>query len=271
MGSVGADIPRMDVEPSKDLDKMDRPKIQGPGGTQMADMLIQNGVIEPDLVPLGDDAFHRRFQNDMKEVDWNEYKSIEQLEDEQVADNVLEKIRKQRREQLKLERAKKRFSGLREITEAEFDRECRETKDQVVLLLYSPVQPASDVISKCLESLANKFDEIKFLKLIGNRAIKNFSEEDCPTVMLYKNGEVQGQFAGAQAFAGLKTTQDVIEWDFAQLYFLETDLEEDPRIAKRSQFSSKTNFVRVKQTYRRGGDVSSDEDYFDESNDEEDD
>jgi len=170
---------------------------------------------------------------------------------------------------MKAERAKKKYGDVREITEAEFQRECKdENGGTVVLLLFLPTQPASDVMNSCLKDLARKYEEVKFVKLLGNRAIKDFSENQCPTIMCYEKGEVTCQFVGLSHFAGFKTTADVVEWELADLNVLDTDMDEDPRITEKEKYTRKTNFVRSRPTYKRGGDVSSDEDYFDESGEE---
>lgn len=251
----------------KDLDEMERPKVQAAAKTQMDDTLVACGVIDPELEDMNDDEFHLRFQNEMAQIDMNDYKPIEQLEDEQVSDDILEKYRRQRLREMQEERAKSKFGDLREITDKEFETEVRAFQGVVVCCLYDPKTSSSDVMCRCLIQLAAKFPEVKFLKLIGDGRISGFDSRNCPTLMCYKKGDVLAQFVGLQAFAGLKTTADVVEWELQKEWVLESDLEEDPREADRNKFRMKTNFVKGRSTYRRGREADSDSDPYDDDDD----
>lgn len=59
-----------------------------------------------------------------------------------------------------------------------------------VLLLYKPNHEESELMIRILKHLAEKFPRIRFRKLLGNEAVKNFPPDQCPTLMVYENGKV---------------------------------------------------------------------------------
>ena len=81
--------------------------------------------------------------------------------------------------------------------------------------------------------------------------ISNLPREDCPIVMVYRNGKVTGQFVKLKSFAGPKTTTDIVEWDLARLGVLQTKLTEDPRPSFRIK---KTNRGRTARARADDGD-----------------
>ena len=81
-------------------------------------------------------------------------------------------------------------------------------------------------MERALSALARKFREVKFIKIRGSDAIRNYPDNLCPTLvshhsivstyllislqLVYKGGKVQQQYVGLTPFAGLYTDSDGI-------------------------------------------------------------
>lgn len=243
----------------------DRPMVAQTGKTQMEETLMQKGVLQRQQGEMRDDDFDLLMQEERKQFDRNEYKTIEQLEDEQVDDNTLEFYRRKRLQEMQQEKQRQaNFGGLKEIMGEMFESDIKKHDGPAVLLLYRPGSEPCQLMTRILTTLAAKFPAVKFRKLLGVMAVKGFPPENCPTVMVYLGGEVQGQFVKLDAFAGPKTNADVVEWCLSRLDILNTELEEDPRYVS-AKFSIKRDFVGKGGNRRRPQDgLDSDLDESDE-------
>lgn len=222
-----------------------RPIVPGLGVNNLHDHLIAGGCVEQPYEPMGDDEFHQIIRDKMEKIDKNAFKTIEQLEDEQADDDTLEKYRKIRLQEMKEMKEKEKYGELTEITALEFEEEVKKSDELCCMLIYLRDHRESDILKGCLESLASKFKFIKFLKIVAGESLMNFLPEDCPTLMLYNKGDVVGQLVKLDAFAGYKTTPDVVEWELSERDILDTDLDEDPRENEitASMYRQKANFV----------------------------
>mmetsp|Transcript_22352 Transcript_22352/g.43452 ORF Transcript_22352/g.43452 Transcript_22352/m.43452 type:complete len:172 (+) Transcript_22352:632-1147(+) len=97
----------------------------------------------------------------------------------------------------------------------------------VVMLIFSGSTECA-ILAKLLKTLSFKFPKISFFKIEQSEMLRNVPKEDCPIVMVYNNGVVIGQFVKLDAFAGAKTTSEVVEWKLSKLGILKTTLEDDP-------------------------------------------
>jgi len=83
---------------------------------------------------------------------------------------------------------------------------------------------------QCLEILAEKFKECKFVKINGQECIEDYPEEFCPTLIIYKNENPIGHIKGLECFGGVDViSPDIIEWELAQLGVWKTQIETNPR------------------------------------------
>jgi len=243
-----------------ELDRPTVPVMDGEMETCMEDKMVEGGVIERPEVAMKDDDFHMLLQEERDKIDFNEFKSIEQLEDEQLAEDQLEMYRRKRIAELIQQKKAEKFGTIVEITETEFEKEVKEAGVFVIMLIYRPGLEDCTVLEKCLAAVAAKFRHLKFVKIMATgRNIKNFPLTHCPTVMVYNSeGGVMDQFVTIASFHGLKTTADIVEWEFAKLQLLDTELEDDPRNDKKNQFK-----IRQQSKYvgSRHQDSDSEEDF----------
>lgn len=237
-----------------------RPMVATKGETNMTEHLMKGGFIERGEKPMKDDDFHLLLQEEAERIDKNEYKSVEQLEDEQADDDTIEHYRRKRRLELLADREKQQgFGGMKEIMAEMFENEVTNFKGPAVMLLYRTDHEESELMTRLLTQLAKKFPHVKFRRLLGNIAVENFPPQNCPTVMVYEGGEVIQQFVTLHAFGGPKTNADVVEWCLAQLNILHTDLEEDPRFSA-TRFNVRRNYVDRGSNRQAGRDDLDDSD-----------
>lgn len=126
---------------------------------------------------------------------------------------------------------KEKFGQLYQIGEKDFVNEVSKAGQDLWVILhlfiYSKVE--CQLLNQCMSTLAPKFRAIKFLKIVANECIHNYPTQNCPTILIYRNGDVAKQIVGLEMFGGLKMTAKSLEWTLAQSGVLTTDLEEDPR------------------------------------------
>lgn len=68
--------------------------------------------------------------------------------------------------------------------------------------------PLCTLINQHLSVLAQKFPQTKFLKSISTTCIANYPDRNLPTVFVYKEGEMKGQFIGPLVFGGMNLKCD---------------------------------------------------------------
>lgn len=74
----------------------------------------------------------------------------------------------------------------------------------VHLSLHSKLQ--SRILEHLFESSARKYPEIKFVEIPANRAIENYPEKNCPTLIVYYNGKVLKNIVTLLELGGNNTT-----------------------------------------------------------------
>jgi len=158
---------------------------------------------EPTMTELS-----KKAMNEAETYDPLEKKSLEELKDleDDLDDNFLEEYRKKRMEELKVEAKKPYFGKVLEINEQEYiDEVTNATKDVfVVLNLYQDYIIESLLVNKCMEILAAKHTGVKFVKIIATKCVKKFPDDNCPSILIYRNASIHKQFIPLKYFATLR-------------------------------------------------------------------
>ncbi|XP_058882773.1 phosducin-like protein 2 [Acipenser ruthenus] len=133
-------------------------------------------------------------------------------------------------------KAKQRNIGFGELTEISGDQYVKEVTETgehvwVVLHLYRPGIPMCTLLNHLLSLLSQKFPETKFLKAIANSCIPNYPDRHLPTIFVYKNAQIHGNFIGEAQCGGKNLKKEELEWMLASVGAVNTDLEENPRKA----------------------------------------
>lgn len=84
-----------------------------------------------------------------------------------------------------------------------------------------------------LLELSSKFRGTKFVRCKASDAIKNYPENKCPTLLVYKDGKVLKQLIGLGAYGVVHPIAEDIEWALSKTGAVETEMTEAPREARR--------------------------------------
>ena len=55
-----------------------------------------------------------------------------------------------------------------------------------------------------LNQLAQLYPSTKFISIISDHCIENYPDKNCPTMIIYRKGEMMGQIVGLSAMGGDK-------------------------------------------------------------------
>jgi Phosducin. len=97
------------------------------------------------------------------------------------------------------------------ISKPEWAREVTEASHQgpVFVNLTSPqgdANPESRVLSALWKQAAREYGEIKFCEIRADRAIENYPERNCPTILVYRNGDIIKQVVTLATVGGVRMT-----------------------------------------------------------------
>lgn len=128
------------------------------------------------------------------------------------------------------------------ISRTEWNEEVNESSHSkwVVIVLTSD-SCAPNVIPEHLElcrtleqsiipRLAEKFSEVKWVRIPSKSAIENWPDDNLPTLFCYRHGKLMQQLVGLGDFEQID--EDYVEYKLGQLGVLETDLDVPPTINK---------------------------------------
>ncbi|CAI4809339.1 ADE_G0051040.mRNA.1.CDS.1 [Saccharomyces cerevisiae] len=177
------------------------------------DILRAKGVI-PERAPSPtakleealEEAIAKQHENRLEDKDLSDLEELEDDEDE----DFLEAYKIKRLNEIRKLQERSKFGEVFHINKPEYNKEVTlvsqgkkyegtQTNDNgeedeggvyvfVHLSLQSKLQ--SRVLSHLFQSAACKFREIKFVEIPANRAIENYPESNCPTLIVYYRGEV---------------------------------------------------------------------------------
>jgi len=116
----------------------------------------------------------------------------------------LHEYRQRRIEELKRKRYQERFGDVRDIARDEWISEVTEGSSTcwVVVHLYQDSVEDCNLLNEFLSQLAQKFREIKFLRIKSNLAVENWPDRNLPALFLYNGGELKYQLVTLRQLRG---------------------------------------------------------------------
>lgn len=184
--------------------------------TEWNDILRKHGVI-PEKPPSPSaqleealqEAVVKQWENRLEGKDLEE---LEELEDEEDEDFLEEYKNKRLRELAELTK-KAKFGRVYPVTKPEYKVEITDASEDcfVVTHLSSQGVLQSRLLSSLFTQLASKFAEIKFVEIPGSRAIENYPDSNCPTILIYFKGDVVKQYITLTQLGGNATTLKDLE------------------------------------------------------------
>lgn len=110
---------------------------------------------------------------------------------------------------------------LREVTDA--------STVTTVLVLLKSSNSESCVISELWQKVAIKYGDIKFCEIKADMAIEGYPDQNCPTILVYRNGEIIRQILTLAKLGGVNTSMADIETLLLDVGAINSD---DMRITK---------------------------------------
>lgn len=181
---------------------------------------------------------------------------------------MLESYRQARLAAMKAARSAAKFGSMTHLSRADFVREVTDaSKDAwVIVLLYKDSIDASRMLEEAMVHAAEKFravrvpplrapamraplnhagcrmlptttpPQVKFMKIVADQCIENYPDSNVPSVLVYHDGEMVTTQVGINGpFGGAPVRTIDIEYWLYELGAIETELEDDPRVAKRER------------------------------------
>lgn len=99
----------------------------------------------------------------------------------------------------------------REVTE-----ESRKAWVAVLLTSSSGTNAESRVLVEVWRELARRFGDVKFCQIQGDLCIEGYPDRNCPTVLVYKDGDVKRQIVTLRELRGDETKTEgewILRWD----------------------------------------------------------
>lgn len=213
--------------------------------TEWEDILIKKGITTKEDVLLGkglnpEDFLEKKPLEVPLEADEREQAiaeadldELDELEDEFTDSRALDVYRQQRLKELQEKRARSRFGDVVEIAKDEWVREVTEGSagsTWVVVHLYLDALVESSLLDEATINLARRFPYVKFLKIRATSAVENWPERNCPTLFLYRDGELREQMITLNKIGGKSMKVADLEWWFVKKGIItDSELDEDPR------------------------------------------
>ena len=86
------------------------------------------------------------------------------------------------------------------------------------------------ILNDCLDQLAKKHPNTKFIRAIATQCVENFRDSDCPALFFYKNGELLHNIIPAREILGGKRMNvQCVEFVLGLNRMLRCELDKDPR------------------------------------------
>jgi len=148
----------------------------------------------------------------------NELVELEDDEDDEVLKEYMEK----RMQEMKEYAQKPKYGKVLELRKQDYIREVTNApKDvYVVLHLYQTYNEASNILDKIFEYMAQKFQLVKFMKIVATNCVENYKDVDVPGVLVYHNAKLMRQFMPATYYFGGKNMSWKSRKTYKNNYFL---------------------------------------------------
>lgn len=208
--------------------------------TEWNDILRKHKIIPdkpPSPTPLIEEAIleGRRLahENRLEGKDLDELDALEDEEDEEF----LEKYRQHRVQELQSLTQKSLHGAVYPISKPDYSRQVTEASKNYPVLVNLTSSLGTNVESRVLTELfrqaAREFGEIKFCEMRGDQAIEGYPDKNCPTILIYKDGDIVKQIVGLGSLGGVRMSMKDLDGLLLEVAAVK---ENDMRIQKRRSY-----------------------------------
>jgi hypothetical protein len=143
-------------------------------------------------------------ENRLEGKDLDELDELEDLEDE----TFLESYRQKRMQELNALTKKSIHGSVYPLSKPEYQREVTDASNNgpVFVNLTAPLgtNVESRVLSELWRQAAKEYGDIKFCEIRADKAIENYPDRNCPTILVYKNGDIVKQIVTLVTVGGVR-------------------------------------------------------------------
>lgn len=186
--------------------------------TEWNDILRQHGII-PDKPPSPTAQMEAAFEEAIEKAHANrlEGASLEQL-DELESDGLededfIQMYREKRMRELREQASKEKFGEVVKISKQEYTDEITNASKSVPVIVQIKADGVeqSRLLSALFSRIAPKFRDIKFVEIDCRQINEKYPLNQCPTILVYKNGQVVKQIVTLDTIGGNSTNLHDIE------------------------------------------------------------
>jgi Phosducin len=182
------------------------------------DILRKQGVIPekpPSPTPMIEEAIleGRRLahENRLEGKDLDELDELEDDEDEEF----LEQYRKKRMAELSEIQNKALHGSVYPLSKPDYQSDVTDASQNGPVLVNMTSSMGNNVESRVLSELwrqaAREYSDIKFCEIRASQAIEGYPDRNCPTILVYKNGDIVKQIVTLATIGGVKTNMQKID------------------------------------------------------------
>lgn len=175
------------------------------------DILRSHGIIPekpPSPTPMIEEAIVEArklaHENRLEGKDLDELDELEDLED----DDFLEAYRQKRMAELSAVQQKSIHGSVYPLSKPDYQREVTEASNKGLVFVNLTSSMGTNVESRVLSDLwkqaAKEYGDIKFCEMRASQAIENYPERNCPTILIYKNGDIVKQVVTLVTVGGVR-------------------------------------------------------------------
>ncbi|KAK9775122.1 putative Thioredoxin-like protein [Seiridium cardinale] len=179
--------------------------------TEWNDILRKHGVIPekpPSPTPMIEEAIleGRRIahENRLEGKDIDELDELEDLEDE----TFLESYKQKRMQELNNLTKKSIHGSVYPLSKPDYQREVTEASKNGPVFVNLTSSMGTNVESRVLSELwrqaAKEYGDVKFCEIQASKAIENYPDRNCPTILVYKNGDIVKQIVTLMSVGGVR-------------------------------------------------------------------
>jgi hypothetical protein len=191
--------------------------------TEWNDILRAKGIIperEPSPTPMIQEALEQaRALAHENRLEGKELDELAELEDDEDED-FLDSYRQKRMEEIAHLVNASVYNQVYAVQKPEWSVEVTEESKKAWVLVLLTSSSGTNMESRLLieiwRELARKFGEVKFCQIQGDLCIEGYPDRNCPTVLVYKDGDVKKQIVTLKELRGEQTKT---EGEFVVLYF----------------------------------------------------
>ena len=168
-------------------------------------------------------------------LEGKELDELDELEDDED-EAFLEQYRQKRMQELNNLTKKAIHGTVYPISKPEYSREVTEASHKGPVFVNLTASMGTNVESRVLSELwrqaAKEYGDIKFCEIRADKAIENYPDRNCPTILVYKNGDIVKQVVTLMTLGGVRVGMLQIDDLLVEVGAVD---EKDMRVVKRKR------------------------------------